>query len=117
MTFSTKIPREYGPKITVPLAERRCNIDGCGHVGVPVPVMTCLGDHALRLGGWCQKCRRLTCLLDMTLESLSKAGMDFLVYDQKLPQPGCAWPKTPKHFFDPGDFPFGANVKEERTQC
>mgnify|MGYP001567113677 CR=1 FL=1 len=105
---SPKIPREYS-KITVPLGPVKCREEGCYHVGTPIPVMTCLGDFALRLGGFCEKCRRLTCLLDMTLENLDKAGMNFLTYEQKVPKEGYTWPSVPPHFFALRDFPFGAN--------
>jgi hypothetical protein len=110
VTLSTKIPREYGPKITVPLESMTCRNEDCRHVAVPVPVMTCLGDHALRLGGFCPKCRLLSCLLDPTVENLMKAGMDFLTYEQKLPKPDCGWPSVPPHFFSSKDFPFGCNA-------
>ncbi len=114
---STKIPREYGPKIAVPLERVKCREEGCGHVGEPVPVLTCLGDFVLRLGGWCTKCRRLTCLLDMTIENLAKAGLSFLTYEQKLPKDGYTWPNVPPHFFALKDFPFGANsTGEQRAQ-
>lgn len=110
---STTIPREYGPKITIPLGPVKCREDGCGHVGEPVPVLTCLGDFVLRLGGWCLKCRRLACLLDPTLENLAKAGLSFLTYEQKLPKDGHTWPSVPPHFFALKDFPYGANSAED----
>lgn len=106
---STKIPHEYGPKITVPFGPVTCPDNACGHLGEPVPVLTCLGDFALRLGGWCVKCRRLACLLDMTLENLTKAGLSFLTYRQELPKDGDVWPNVPHHFFAATSFPYGAN--------
>lgn len=108
---TTKIPREYS-KITAPDGPLKCPNEGCGHTGTPIPVLTSLGDLVLRLGGWCVKCRRFACTLDMTFDNLVKAGMSFLTYEQKLPHEGYTWPSVPPHFFSTKDFPFGANVNE-----
>lgn len=108
LKVSTKIPREY-VKITAPPGPVKCLNESCGHVGEPIPVLTCLADFALRLGGWCEKCRWIVCTLDMTYENLTRAGLSFLTYEQKLPLEGYTWPNIPSHFVDTKDFPFGAN--------
>ncbi len=105
------VPKEYA-KTTVPFGPPvYCH--ACSRTGVPEPVLTCLGDFVLRMGGWCTNCRLRCCLLEMTAETVALTPPSkFLVYDQRLPAKGVPYPRVPKSFFDMSEFPFGANAPE-----
>lgn len=107
---TTTVPRDYANAVVLPGESVRCLNEDCGRVVVPDPVLTCLGDLVLRMGGWCPSCRRRCCLLEITPEV---AGVvppwKFLAYDQKMPAEGESWPRARWGLFATRDFLFGAN--------